>query len=71
MTPRDLKNGDDFNNQILWDDSPKYVSVFTLFCLNRRRFRPSPEALKTIFFLIFFLHRMSTGISLHDLIYVK
>ena len=52
MTPRDLKNGDDLNNQTLWDDSPKYVSVFTLFCLNRRHFRSSPEALKSYFIYV-------------------
>lgn len=32
-TPWDLNNGIDYNNQSLWDDSPIYVDVLTLFCL--------------------------------------
>jgi hypothetical protein len=46
LSPRDLKNGKDLNNQTLWDDRPVYVDVFKLFCFVRRNFRSSPEALQ-------------------------
>jgi hypothetical protein len=46
LSPRDLKNGKDLNNQTLYDDRPIVVDVFKLFCFVRRNFRSSPEALQ-------------------------
>ena len=40
---QNLKNGNDLNNQTLWDDRPMYVHVLTLFCFIRRNFRLSQE----------------------------
>lgn len=56
MIPRDHKDGEDLNNQTLFDNSRKYASVFTFFYLIRRHFRSSSAALKNYFFpyLIYF-----------------
>ena len=46
LSPRDLKNGKDLNNETLYDNRPVYVDVFKHFCFVRRDFRSSPEALQ-------------------------
>ena len=46
LSPQDLKNGKDLNNETLYDNRPVYVDVFKLFCFVRRYFRSSPEALQ-------------------------
>ena len=46
LSPQDLKNGKDLNNQTVYDDRPLYVDVFKLFCFVRCNFRSSLEALQ-------------------------
>lgn len=70
MTPRDLKNSDDLNSQTLLDNSPKYVSVFTLFCLIHRHFWLSSEALIKLFFPYFIYFTWNEYISTHSYICV-
>lgn len=67
---RDLKNGDDLNNQTLWDNRPLFEHVLTLFCFVRRNFRSSPEVLQNFcfFHILFILHKMK--ISVYNLTYV-
>lgn len=50
------------------DNIPKYVSVFTLFCLIRRHFRSSTEALKIEFFALFNLFTWNEYIRTHSYI---